>query len=150
MPEVTQEAVDAIVAPFRGRRGVLLEIFHQIQEHFGYIPKEAMEPIADALNMHPSTVYGSLTFYTELRTAPPPRVTINMCLGPTCHVNNADTIREIIEHRIEGNDGCGIHVIQCAGHCHLAPLLYVNNSPRTNVKVSDAAAIADEAKSLAA
>ena len=157
MPESpTTQAVTEIVRPYQGRKGVLLEVFHRVQEEYGYIPPEAMEPIAKALGMRPSTVFGSLTFYTELRTTPPPPVQINMCLGPTCHINGADTIRAILEHRLgisgeEGSEesGCGIHVIQCAGHCHLAPLLYVNNLPRTNVKVAEATNLADEARRMA-
>ena len=160
MPEApTTSAITEIVRPYQGRKGVLLEIFHRVQEEYGYVPPEAMEPIARALGMRPSTVFGSLTFYTEFRTTPPPPVQIQMCLGPTCHINGAETIKAILEHRLGINhqgeastasdSGCGIHIIQCAGHCHLAPLLYVNGSPRINVKIAGAATIADEAARLA-
>lgn len=156
MPEQpTPPAIRELVRPYQGRRGVLLEVFHRIQEAYGYVPPEAMEPIARALGMHPSTVYGTLTFYTELRTTPPPQVQISMCLGPTCHIQGAETIRAILEHKLGIDNGeatqddrCGIHIVQCSGNCHLAPLLYVNGLPRLRVQVADASVLAQEVLAL--
>ena len=157
MPESrTGQTIEGIVRDYQGRRGVLLEVFHRVQEAYGYVPSEAMEPIARALRMRPSTVYGTLTFYTEFRTAPPPKVQINMCLGPTCHVKSADVIKKILEHRLgidaEGHspdNSYGIHVIQCAGHCHKAPLLYLNGQVRGEVAIAEAVGLSVEVRELA-
>ncbi|MEK7217035.1 MAG: NAD(P)H-dependent oxidoreductase subunit E [Chloroflexota bacterium] len=143
--------IEAVLRPYQGRKGVLLEVFHRVQEEYGYVPQSAMEPIAKLLNLHPSTVYGSLTFYTEFRTSPPPGILIGMCLGPTCHIRGAEIIREILQRRLglsasgdTEDNSCGIHVIQCAGHCQHAPLVYVNGAARREVTVGGAAALADE------
>jgi NADH:ubiquinone oxidoreductase subunit E len=144
-----------ILQPYAGRKGVLLEVLHRVQEEYGYVPQEAMQPIADLLQMHPSTVYGSLTFYTEFRTSPPPPVQIDMCLGPTCHINGAEVVRDVLHHRLgldaaggSPDNSCGVHVIQCAGHCQHSPLVYVNKSLRRAVSVVDAVAIADEVNEM--
>lgn len=147
--------LDGILREYQGRRGVLLEVFHRVQEAYGYVPQEAIEPIARALRMHAPTVYGTLTFYTEFRTAPPPRVQINMCLGPTCHLQGAEAIKRILERRLQLDDGrspdgaVGIHVVQCAGHCHVAPLVYLNGQVRGRLRMGDVAALAEEARALA-
>ena len=96
----TGETIESILAEYRGRQGVMLHIFHRLQEAFGYIPEEAMKPMAEMLKTHPSQLFGSLTFYSELRTAPPPRVQVNQCLGPTCHLKGAEIVHEIIETRL--------------------------------------------------
>ncbi|MSQ27203.1 MAG: hypothetical protein EXR51_03570 [Dehalococcoidia bacterium] len=151
------EPIEAILRPYQGRKGVLLEVFHRVQEAYGYVPQAAMEPIAKLLNLHPSTVYGSLTFYTEFRTAPPPRVLVGMCLGPTCHIRGAETVKDILQRRLglpasghNDDNSCGIHVIQCAGHCQYAPLVYVNGEARREVTVGGAAALADEVSAVVA
>lgn len=145
-----------ILRPYQGRKGVLLEVFHRVQEEYGYVPETAMEPIAKLLHLHPSTVYGSLTFYTEFRTSPPPRVVVGMCLGPTCHIKGAEVVKDILQRRLglpaslqSGDNSCGIHVIQCAGHCQHAPLVYLNGEARREVTVAAAAALADEVSVLA-
>jgi len=124
---------------------VLLEVFHKIQEAYGYVPQEAMEPIARALRMHAPTVYGTLTFYTEFRLKPAAATSFEICLGPTCCLLGARVIQEILEYRLAGAD-YEIREVECAGHCQFAPLLYLNGAIRANVKVADAAALAGEAR----
>jgi NADH:ubiquinone oxidoreductase subunit E len=100
-------------------------------------------------------VYGSLSFYSEFRTEPPPATEVAMCFGPTCSQRGAGHIRRILEHRLDidprtmrSADGqYGLRVLQCPGHCHVAPLLYVNGQNRSGCAVSEAAALADEIKS---
>ena len=154
MPESrTGESLESILREFQGRKGVLLEVFHRVQDAYGYVPSETIEPIAKALHMHSPTVYGTLTFYTEFRTAPPPDVQINMCLGPTCHEKGAEVIKQILEHHLDiasngisPDNAYGIHVVQCAGHCHMAPLLYLNGEVRGRVGVGDARSLIEEAR----
>ncbi len=144
----TGETIDQIVNEYRGRQGVLLHVFHRIQEAFGYVPQEAMEPMASAFRIHPSTLFGTLTFYSEFRTVPPAKVAVGMCLGPTCHIKGAEVVKQILEYRL-GLSGehaafpdVAIHEVECAGHCHLAPLVYVNGKPEGPVEVSAAQQLA--------
>ena len=149
--ELSAESLESILDPYRGRRGVLLEALHKVQESYGYIPQEALGAISKALNQPPSLIYGTITFYAELRTQPPPATLVEICLGPTCHLRGARIIKGILEDKLGiGEEGVtadgkvGIRVMQCAGHCHLAPLLYVNHQPRRNVRVRDAVLLAEE------
>ena len=135
---------------------MLLEVFHKVQEAYGYVPPEAMEPIARALRMPAPTVYGTLTFYTEFKIRPPARVELEICLGPTCCLLGARVIREILAYRL-GLDASGGHPenaialreVECAGHCQFAPLLYLNGAVRGKVGVGDATALAEEARRVA-
>lgn len=123
----------------------MLEVFHKVQEAYGYVPQEAMEPIARALRMHAPTVYGTLTFYTEFRLRPPAAASIEICLGPACCLLGARVIQEILEYRLAGAD-YSLHEVECAGHCQFAPLLYLNGAGRRNVAIGDAVALAEEAR----
>lgn len=141
----------AILDEFRGRSGVLLAVLHRVQGEYGYIPKESIAPIAQCLGMGVSTVFGILTYYSEFRTELPPRMLVNMCLGPTCHLRGADKIKKILEVKLgideEGkspDNKAGIHVVQCSGLCHMSPLLCVNGQTRGRMKVRDAAKLAQE------
>lgn len=124
---------------------MLLEVFHKIQKAYGYVPQEAMEPIAKALRMHAPTVYGTLTFYTEFRLRPAAAASFEICLGPTCCLLGARVIQEILEYKLQGAD-YEIREVECAGHCQFAPLLYLNGKTRANVGVRDAAGLAEEVR----
>ncbi len=146
----SMESLTPILDKYRGRRGVLLQLLQEVQEEFGYIPQESIGPMSKAMNMAPSMIFGTATFYSELKTTPPPKVQVEMCLGPTCHLQGAEHIRAILKARLGLNDewrtadnSVGIHIIQCAGHCHLAPLLYLDGEVIANLKVADAAKFAD-------
>lgn len=148
--------LEGILREFQGRKGVLLEVFHRIQHMYGYVPLATIEPVGRALHMSAPAVYGTLTFYTEFRTSPPPKVRIGMCLGPTCHIKGAEVTKDILEHHLGiAKDGTtpdntyGVHVVQCAGHCHLAPLLYLNDEVRGNVEIGDAVRVVEDARRLA-
>lgn len=144
------DRLEPVLDKYRGRRGVLLALLQEVQAEFGYIPPESMEAMAKAMNMPPSRIFGTITFYSELKTQPPPKVQVEMCLGPTCHLQGAEHIRAILKARLgldnewrTEDNSVGIHIIQCAGHCHLAPVLYVNGDVIANLKVQDAAQFAD-------
>ncbi len=55
------EKLSPVIDKYRGRRGVLLELLQAVQEEFGYIPEESMEPMANAMNMPPSRIFGTIT-----------------------------------------------------------------------------------------
>lgn len=153
-PAPTGEKLEDILREFRGRKGVLLAVLHRVQEAYGYIPKETVAPIGKALGMPAPLVFGSLSFYSEFRTEPPPATEVAMCFGPTCSQRGAAHIRRILEHRLDMDqrkgrsaDGkTGVRVLQCPGHCHVAPLMYVNGQNVSGLEVGQAAALADEIK----
>ena len=153
----SDESLDDILNEFRGKRGVLLAVLHRVQEAYGYVPRDAIAPIGKALNLPPAQVSGSLTFYSEFRILPPPETEVHLCLGPTCHLRGADYIKRILELRLgidartlRSADGqFGIHILQCPGHCHVSPLMYVNDENVSGLQVSEAAALADRLRNEA-
>ena len=51
--------VEAIVDTHRDQTWALIPLLQEVQEAFGYIPPESIEPIAEALNIFPSRGTGS-------------------------------------------------------------------------------------------
>ncbi|MBI4498895.1 MAG: NAD(P)H-dependent oxidoreductase subunit E [Chloroflexi bacterium] len=148
------ESLHDILKEFRGKKGVLLAVLHRVQEAYGYIPRETIAPIGQALNLPAPLVWGSLSFYSEFRTEPPPQTEVHLCLGPTCHLRGADHIKRILELRLgidpktgrSPDNEFGVRIMQCPGHCHVAPLMYVNEENVSGLPVSEAAALADRLK----
>jgi formate dehydrogenase subunit gamma len=108
----------------------LLEAFHRIQHEFGYVPPEAVPLLAGRFNTTPAIIFGTIDFYSEVRSSPPAADVVEWCSGPACLLKNSMGIRRALE----GILGCGINgatadgkfelrLVQCDGTCHLAPLI---------------------------
>ena len=69
---VTEVVADAVTAQ-AGQPGPLLAVLHEIVSELGYVPVEAVGPIAAQLNLSRAEVHGVISFYSDLRTTPPGR-----------------------------------------------------------------------------
>ena len=96
MPLETEARAElrALVADFEPNDGKLMAALHRVQHRYGYISREALQVIAEQLEMFPAHVYGAASFYDEYRLEPPPQTTIRWCSGPACRLENANGIRD--------------------------------------------------------
>ena len=108
----------------------LLKAFHRIQHEFGYVPREAVPLLAGKFRTTPAIIYGTIDFYSEVRTAPPAEATVEWCSGPACLLKGSLNIRRALEailecdmNRTSADGKFGLRLVQCDGTCHLAPLV---------------------------
>lgn len=127
------ERVRQLIADLRPDSADLLTAFHRIQHEYGYVPPEAIPLLATQFRTTPAMIYGAIDFYSEVRTVPPARTTVEWCSGPACLLKGSQNIRRALEAvlgcRMNENtpDGAfGLRLVQCDGTCHLAPLVRLN------------------------
>jgi NADH:ubiquinone oxidoreductase subunit E len=70
----------------------LINVLHSCQEHFGYLPAEIQEVVAEELNIPVARVYGVVTFYSFFTMVPKGRHPISICLGTACYVRGAEKV----------------------------------------------------------
>lgn len=126
--------LDAILARFRDVDGALLPILHAVQHEFGYVPPEALDPIAKFLRATAPQVYGIVTFYSEFRTKPRGERVVGVCRGPACRLAGAHDLQQRIERCLgirageTTSDGrLTLETVSCLGICALAPALEVDH-----------------------
>ncbi len=131
--EATAE-IRALIADLRPDDADLLEALHRVQRRYGYVPPQAMTVIGKQLRLSPAHVYGVTTFYSELRTTPPPAVTIRWCTGAPCRLQHSDGILRAMEAVLDCRLGAqtadgrvGLMRGQCNGTCELAPQIWVDD-----------------------
>ena len=127
--------LEAILSHYEGRSNELVPVLQEVQEEFGYIPKEAMLDIARFLGAPHSRVYSVATFYAQFRLTPIGRNHIMVCRGTACHVRGAMRILEELEKKLgikEGettDDGeFSLETVACIGACGVGPNIVVNKS----------------------
>ncbi len=125
--------LQAIVDRHRGQTWALIPLLQDIQEAFGYIPPESIEPIAEALNIFPSQVQGVVTFYAGFSLEPKGKYVIRVCRGTACHVKGGRSILRFMKRELELDEGetspdyrFTLETVACLGACFLAPTMMIN------------------------
>ena len=127
--------LDKIVSKYKGQEGVLISVLQEVQAEFGWVPREAIKRIADALTVSLGQVYGVLTFYAQFYLTPRGRNTIRVCRGTACHVRGTNANLRVVERILGINEGettgdfkFSLETVACLGTCFLAPVMMVNHN----------------------
>ncbi len=112
----------------------VLQILQAVQNHFGYLPGEALERVCELTQITPASIMGVSTFYNMFRHRPVGRHIINVCVGTACHVKGADRVYDAFRRYLEipDNDDTDsqklftVEKIACLGCCTLAPAVQID------------------------
>ena len=126
---------ETVVSKHRGQAWALIPLLQDIQEAFGYILPEFIEPIADALNLYPSQVQGVISFYAGFSLEPKGKNVIKICRGTACHVKGGRSILRFTKRELGLDEGetsldyqFTLETVACLGACFLAPAMMVNRN----------------------
>ena len=126
---------EAIIDSSKDEKWALIPLLQDIQEEFGYIAPEFIEPIAEALNLFPSEVQGVITFYAGFSLEPKGKNVIKVCRGTACHVKGGRSIQRFLKRELGLNEGetsldyqFTLETVACLGACFLAPAMMVNRN----------------------
>ena len=112
----------------------LIPILQQIQNVYGYLPKEVLMEVAGRTEIAASRIYGVATFYEQFHLTPHGRHIIKCCRGTACHVRGGPNIIKAIQRTLAVVPGqttedmrFTFETVACLGTCFLAPVMMVNN-----------------------
>lgn len=124
--------IQEICSLFNNDAGELINVLHQTQHLFGYLPAEVQEVIAHSLNISTAHVYGVVTFYSYFTMVPKGRFPISICTGTACYVRGAEKVLEEFKRQLNLNVGettedgkFSLSCLRCVGACGLAPVVLV-------------------------
>ena len=127
--------VSAGSARVSGESGeLLIPILQDIQDAYGYLPKEVLEWVSKRTGIALSRMYGVITFYTQFHLHPKGKHTIRCCQGTACHVKGATRVGDAIVEHLGIDEGettedgqFTFETVQCLGTCFLAPVVMVDD-----------------------
>jgi NADH-quinone oxidoreductase subunit E len=113
--------------------GDLVNILHDLQAEFRYLPEGAMREAAAHIGLAEAQVFGVASFYHGFRTEPRGRHTCTVCMGTACHVRGAPRLLEQLERDTGVAAGgtapdlsLSVEEVSCVGACALGPLVLVD------------------------
>ncbi len=153
LPKEKIEKINGICDGFGNEPGELINVLHEVQHAFGYIPAEVQDVVAHNLHLPVAQVYGVVTFYTFFSMIPKGEHPVSVCTGTACYVRGAERVLE--EFRKELNVEVGettpdgkfsINCLRCVGACGLAPVVLVGEKVYGRVSPDGVKAIIGEYK----
>jgi NADH:ubiquinone oxidoreductase subunit E len=126
------QKLKAVIDEKRSLRNPLIEILHQAQEIFGYLPMEVQTFVAEELNVPVGKIYGVVTFYNVFTMIPRGKFVINICEGTACFVKGAPRLIQMISEELGITMGettpdrqFTMTSVRCVGACSLAPVFVI-------------------------
>ncbi len=146
-PYVTAEMMDRyraeILPRYETRLGALMPILHDVQHQWGWIPPQAMEEIAQFLEIEPSQVMDTVSFYEEYHSHPVGKHIIAICQSIACeacgHQAILDHVRDrlgIEPHETTEDGRFTLLTLECLGACDTAPCALVNDTRHDDLTIS--------------
>jgi NADH-quinone oxidoreductase subunit E len=140
-PEQLKQDTGKVLAGFSRERSNLIPILQKVQAKLGYLPREAMQEIAEYLDVPAVDVFGVVTFYNQFRLNPPGKHSVRVCLGTACHMKGGYITLDAWKRRL----GIGpkqttddrefdLDTVACVGCCTMAPVTVVDGKPEGKVE----------------
>ncbi len=119
-----------------GRQGsaviALLDLAQR--QHDGWLPRAAMDHVAEVLDMAPIRVYEVATFYSMFNLQPVGRHHIQLCRTTPCWLRGADDLSKMCQRKLgiglkeRTADGMfSLMEVECLGACVNAPAVQIND-----------------------
>ena len=93
VPANLEAQLDELVTHYPQKRSASLMLLHALQEHFGYLSRDAIEWTAKKLGLQPINVYELVTFYPMFRQEPLGKTHIKVCRTLSCALAGSGELR---------------------------------------------------------
>jgi NADH-quinone oxidoreductase subunit E len=149
VPPQLEAELNEVLTHYPQKRSASLMFLHAIQEHFGYISKEAIEWTAERLELQPISIYELVTFYPMFHQEPVGRYQLKVCRTLSCALGGAYELREHLckklgldpsdHHAQTTRDGkFTVEFVECLASCGTAPVMMVNDDFHEGVSAEKA------------
>lgn len=148
LSEAVREKIRSFFDRYETKRAVLLPALHIVQDALGHIPHPAMMEIAEILEIPPSDVMDTVSFYTHFWTHPKGKKVIMVCRSASCELMGGQAVLDefkkqlgIDEHETTPDGKYSLVTEECLANCDHAPCVLINEKRHEGVKPENVAAI---------
>jgi len=134
VPKKLETEINRTIKKYLEKRSASLMVLHAIQDQFGFISKEAIEWIAQKLDLQPINVYEIVTFYPMFRQEPAGKHVIKVCRTLSCALGGSKELHGHIckklgldakAHGLQTakNGQFSVEFVECLASCGTAPVM---------------------------
>jgi NADH-quinone oxidoreductase subunit E len=151
VPAQIEAEIDELITHYPVKRSASLMLLHALQEHFGYLSKEAIEWTAAKLSLQPINIYELVTFYPMFRQSPIGKHHLKVCRTLSCALGGSYQLHEHLCRKLGlDNHAHGpqttpdgkytVEFVECLASCGTAPVMMCNEDFHegvTNIKADE-------------
>lgn len=153
-PEITAYIDECNAGPEPASR--LIGVLHKVQNHYGYLPADKLDAVAQLMQVPAAKVTGVATFYHYFRLQPRGRFVIHVCLGTACYVKGVERVTDKLQEELgigfgeTTTDGLfSLESARCLGTCAMAPVIMVGEKIHGDVTPDKVPALIEHYANLA-
>jgi NADH-quinone oxidoreductase subunit F len=134
MSDLDLQFVDEAITRLGRRPEAAIPILQALQDHYRYLPEEALRRVCELTEITPAQVAGIGTFYNQFRHRPMGKHLVSVCHGTACHVKGSVPVHDALHRHLgitaaDDTDPQGLFTVQkvaCLGCCTLAPVMQID------------------------
>jgi NADH-quinone oxidoreductase subunit E len=130
--------IDEVITHYPKKRSASLMLLHAVQEHFGYISRQAVEWIASKLELQPINIYELVTFYPMFHQKPTGTHHLRVCRTLSCALGGSYNLHAHLCKKLgldshahgaqTTEDGeYTVEFVECLASCGTAPVMMCND-----------------------
>ncbi len=153
LSEALREKIRSFFPRYETKRAALLPALHVVQDALGHVSHQAMREIAEVLEIAPSGVLDTMSFYTHFWDHAKGRKVIVACRSLSCHLTGADAVLaelkgrlDIEEHGTTADGEYSLITEECLAACDHGPCLLINEKLHKSVRPEDVKALLQDAE----
>ncbi len=148
VPRTLEIELDELATHYPQKRSASLMFLHALQEHFGHLPREAVEWTAQKLGLQPINVHELVTFYPMFRQEPLGKTQIKVCRTLSCALAGSAELRAHLIGKLgldahkhgpqtTADGQFTVEFVECLASCGTAPVVMVNEELLEKCSVAD-------------
>ena len=116
------------------KRAVTLPALHLVQHAYGWIPMQAIQEVAEFLELAPAEVLDTATFYEEYWLKPKGKYLLAVCRSLSCELCGSEQITQHLKATLglelfetTADKRFTLIELECLGACGTAPVMLIND-----------------------
>jgi NADH-quinone oxidoreductase subunit E len=143
-PQEVKQEIALLASKWKDKQGNLIMILHELQNHYGYVPRPAALELSKILGVPLARIYEVITLYNFFKLEAPGKHKIAVCMGTACYLKGAPVILNEIKTILNVEEGGStkdklfqLDVVRCLGCCGLSPVIKIDDKVYGKVKKSE-------------
>jgi NADH-quinone oxidoreductase subunit E len=140
------------------KRSLLVPFLLYIQDEIGFVNDEAIEELAQRLDITALDIRGVISYYSMLRTKPGGKYNVQVCTNICCLLRGGEEMLSHVREKlgVAVNKGVtpdgvfSVEEVECIGACSWAPAMQINYDFHENLTPEKIDQLLDEYRQKAA
>lgn len=153
LSDAVLEKIRSFFPRYETKRAALLPALHVVQDALGHVNHQAMKEIAEVLEIPPSDVLDTMSFYTHFWDHAKGEKVVVVCRSLSCQLMGSDAVLQaareelkIDEHGTTPDGKYSLVTEECLAACDHAPCVLVNEKMHKRVRPDQISKLLKDAK----